>query len=193
MNKNAEPGKKRRVAGVISFITGWSQVKNYTKTVRNTLGARTQTLKQTLDDLRIAKEEANKKLDKIGNTPFADFRATENQIEQARETFLRQKRLALAGVTVCGSGAIFALILTIMALFTGEPYWIMRATSLVVIFASFLLVCFMSALHIEFSGWKLVNRINTHAEGATFSEFRAENGLNKTLRFGQCGFKRGEK
>lgn len=69
MNKNAEPGKKRRVAGVISFITGWSQVKNYTKTVRNTLGARTQTLKQTLDDLRIAKEEANKKLDKIGNTP----------------------------------------------------------------------------------------------------------------------------
>lgn len=193
MNKNAEPGKKRRVAGVISFITGWSQVKNYTKTVRNTLGARTQTLKQTLDDLRIAKEEANKKLDKIGNTPFADFRATEHQIEQARETFLRQKRLALAGVTVCGSGAIFALILTIMALFTGEPYWIMRATSLVVIFASFLLVCFMSALHIEFSGWKLVNRINTHAEGATFSEFRAENGLNKTLRFGQCGFKRGEK
>lgn len=193
MNKNAEPGKKRRVAGVISFITGWSQVKNYTKTIRNTLGARTQTLKQTLDDLRIAKEEANKKLDKIGNTPFADFRATEHQIEQARETFLRQKRLALAGVTVCGSGAIFALILTIMALFTGEPYWIMRATSLVVIFASFLLVCFMSALHIEFSGWKLVNRINTHAEGATFSEFRAENGLNKTLRFGQCGFKRGEK
>ncbi|WP_261667099.1 hypothetical protein [Erwinia mallotivora] len=193
MNKNAEPGKKRRIAGVISFITGWSQVKNYTKTVRNTLGARAQTLKQTLDDLRIAKEEANKKLDKIGNTPFADFRATENQIEQARETFLRQKRLALAGVTVCGSGAIFALILTIMALFTGEPYWIMRATSLVVIFASFLLVCFMSALHIEFSGWKLVNRINTHAEGATFSEFRAENGLNKTLRFGQCGFKRGEK
>lgn len=193
MNKNAEPGKKRRVAGVISFITGWSQVKNYTKTVRNTLGARAQTLKQTLDDLRIAKEEANKKLDKIGNTPFADFRATEHQIEQARETFLRQKRLALAGVTVCGSGAIFALILTIMALFTGEPYWIMRATSLVVIFASFLLVCFMSALHIEFSGWKLVNRINTHAEGATFSEFRAENGLNKTLRFGQCGFKRGEK
>lgn len=193
MNKNAEPGKKRRVAGVISFITGWSQVKNYTKTVRNTLGARTQTLKQTLDDLRIAKEEANKKLDKIGNTPFADFRATEHQIEQARETFLRQKRLALAGVTVCGSGAIFSLILTIMALFTGEPYWIMRATSLVVIFASFLLVCFMSALHIEFSGWKLVNRINTHAEGATFSEFRAENGLNKTLRFGQCGFERGEK
>lgn len=193
MNKNAEPGKKCRVAGVISFITGWSQVKNYTKTVRNTLGARTQTLKQTLDDLRIAKEEANKKLDKIGNTPFADFRATEHQIEQARETFLRQKRLALAGVTVCGSGAIFALILTIMALFTGEPYWIMRATSLVVIFASFLLVCFMSALHIEFSGWKLVNRINTHAEGATFSEFRAENGLNKTLRFGQCGFERGEK
>lgn len=193
MNKNAEPGKKRRVAGVISFITGWSQVKNYTKAVRNTLGARAQTLKQTLDDLRIAKEEANKKLDKIGNTPFADFRATEHQIEQARETFLRQKRLALAGVTVCGSGAIFSLILTIMALFTGEPYWIMRATSLVVIFASFLLVCFMSALHIEFSGWKLVNRINTHAEGATFSEFRAENGLNKTLRFGQCGFERGEK
>ncbi|MDC9582075.1 hypothetical protein PSI15_10945 [Xenorhabdus sp. PR6a] len=193
MNKNAEPGKKRRVAGVISFITGWSQVKNYTKTVRNTLGARTQTLKQTLDDLRMAKEAANKKLDKIGNTPFADFRATEHQIEQARETFLRQKRLALAGVTVCGSGAIFALILTIMALFTGEPYWIIRATSLVVIFASFLLVCFMSALHIEFSGWKLVNRINTHAEGATFAAFRAENGLNKTLRFGQCGFKRGEK
>ncbi len=193
MNKNAEPGEKRRIAGVISFITGWSQVKGYSKMVRDTLGARTQTLKQTLDERRVLKEDANRQLDKIGNTPFSAFRATEHDIELARETFLRQKRLALAGVTICGSGAIFALLLTLMALFTGEPFWIIRALSLVVIFASFLLVCFMSALHIEFSGWKLVNRINTHAEGATFSEFRAENGLNKTLRFGQCGFKRGEK
>lgn len=193
MNKNAEPGKKRRIAGVISFITGWSQVKNYTKTVRNTLGARTQTLKQTLDERRVLKEEVNQQLDKIGNTPFADFRATENQIEQARETFLRQKRLALAGVTICGSGGAFALLLTVMALSTGEPAWIIRAVSLLVVFAAFLLVCFMSALHTEFSGWKLVNRINTHAEGATFAEFRADNGFNRTLRFGQCGFERGDK
>lgn len=80
-----------------------------------------------------------------------------------------------------------------MALFTGEPAWIIRAVSLVVVFAAFLLVCFMSALHTEFSGWKLVNRINTHAEGATFAAFRADNGFNRTLRFGQCGFKRGDK
>lgn len=193
MNKHAEPGKKRRVAGVISFVTGWSQVKSYSRMLTKTVSTRTQTLKETLDERRALKEEADKQLDKIGNTPFGDFRATEYQIEQARETFLRQKRVALAGVTICGSGAIFALILTIMALFTGEPAWIIRAASLVVIFAAFLGVCYMSALHIEFSGWKLVNRINTHAEGAAFAAFRADNGLNKTLRFGQCGFKRGDK
>ena len=193
MNKNAEPGEKRRIAGVISFITGWSQVKGYSKMVRDTLGARTQTLKQTLDERRVLKEDANRQLDKIGNTPFSAFRATEHDIELARETFLRQKRLALAGVTICGSGAIFALLLTLMALFTGEPFWIIRALSLMVVFSAFLLVCYMSALHTEFSGWKLVNRINTHEEGATFAAFKAENGLSRTLRFGQCGFKRGEK
>lgn len=112
---------------------------------------------------------------------------------QIRKTLLLQKRFALVGATIFIFCFVPSLLMTLMALIVGEREWIVQWLALVVLSVPFLLFNSMFALHVEFKGWKLVNGISTKAEGATFAAFRADNGLKKTLRFRQCGFKRGEK
>ncbi|TNL06520.1 hypothetical protein CYD30_19955 [Kosakonia cowanii] len=113
--------------------------------------------------------------------------------EQTCKTLLIQKRFALASTVFFTCCLILSVLLTIVALIIDDQEWLIRAFTMIVLCVPLLLLNAMTAVQKEFKGWKLVNRINTHAEGATFAAFRADNGLNKTLRFGQCGFKRGEK
>lgn len=112
--------------------------------------------------------------------------------EQTRKTLLLQKRLVLVGATILICCFIVSLLMAVLSLIAGVREWVIVWLTLVVLCVPFLLVNSMLALRTEFKGWKLVNGISTRAEGATFAAFRADNGLKKTLRLRQCGFKRGE-
>jgi hypothetical protein len=112
--------------------------------------------------------------------------------EQIRKTVLMQKRLALVGATLLTCCFIVSLLMAVLSLIAGVREWGIVWLTLVVLCVPVLLVNSMLAVRYEFKGWKLANGISTKAEGGTFAAFRADNGLKKTLRFHQCGFKRGE-
>lgn len=113
--------------------------------------------------------------------------------EQIGKTLLLQKRLALVGATILTCCFIASLLIAVLSLMAGVREWVSVWLTLVALCTPLMLYNILFALRFEFKGWKLVNGIGTKAEGATFAAFRADNGLKKTLRFGQCGFKRGEK
>ncbi len=112
--------------------------------------------------------------------------------EQIRKTLLLQKRIALVGAGLFTSIAIGSLFMAVIYQMGDLREWVIMFLALVALCVPLLLYNILFALRFEFKGWKLVNGINTRADGATFAAFRADNGLKKTLRFRQCGFKRGE-
>lgn len=109
--------------------------------------------------------------------------------EQIGKTMFLQKRIALVGAGLVTCIAICSLLMAVISL----REWAIMFLALAALCIPLLLYFILFALRLEFKGWKLVNGISTKSEGATFAAFRADNGLNKTLRFGQCGFKRGDK